>query len=114
MRTRLGLILLAVTFAYAAGWLRDAFLHDDPCLGARVRELDRVDYVDHWLPPRVDCRITRPDGTTLVDKGSSETFFALFALGLIVFAALIVHGARWLRALIVVVAGVVALGAIFL
>ena len=87
MRRRPALLVLAVPLAYAAAWLGSAFL-DDPCFLAGG-ERDRIDYLQRWLPPHVDCRITEPGGATRIEQGSAETFLALFGLALVLAAALI-------------------------
>ncbi len=81
MLRRLLPILVVVAVAYVVGWLGQGVLVDDPCIGLG-EERGSVDYVDRWVPPRTDCRVTGPDGSVQLDAGSAEIFLVLFVSAL--------------------------------
>ena len=93
---RLGVWLLVIALAYGVAWFSDAAL-GDPCAEAGG-ETDSDDYVQRWLPPRTDCRITGAGGATRVEKGSAEVSLTMFALTLVLAAALLARAALALRA----------------
>ena len=103
--------LLAIAFAYGVAWMSDAAL-GDPCLEAGS-ETDRVDYVQRWLPPRTDCRVTTRSGDSHVEKGSEEVSVTMFALTLVLAAALLSRIALALRAVTVLAACAAAFLVIF-
>jgi hypothetical protein len=88
---RLGVWLIVIAVAYGVAWSSDAAL-GDPCVEAGG-ETDSVDYVQRWLPPRTDCRGTTTGGGTHVEKGSAEVSITMFALTLVLAAALLARGA---------------------
>ena len=92
---RLGVWLIVIAFAYGVAWLSDAAL-GDPCVEAGG-ETDRVDYVQRWLPPRTDCRVTGQSGRTHTEKGSAEVSVTMFVLTLVLAAAVLARAALALR-----------------
>ena len=92
---RLGVWLLVIAFAYGVAWFSDVAL-GDPCVEAGG-ETDRVDYVQRWLPPRTDCRVTTAGGETYTENGSAEVSVTMFLLTLVLAAALLIPAALALR-----------------
>jgi hypothetical protein len=107
------LVVVVIGIAYGVGWMSDAILNDDPCLGTYLREGDQYDYVQRWFPARADCRVTTPAGSVRVEPGSSEVFLTTFALTLIVALALAATIRLVWRATVIVVACVAAVLVIF-
>lgn len=106
------LVLLAVVAAYAAGWTADAWLNDEACIGIG-RETDRIEYVVRRFPARTDCRVTSASGAVVIHRGSPEVFWAASIATLVSFLALLAAiGLAW-RAIVVVLACLVALAVIF-
>ena len=108
---RLGVWLLVTALAYGVAWLGDAAL-GDPCVEAGG-ETDSVDYVQRWLPPRTDCRVTSPGGGTHTEKGSAEVSVTMFLLTLVLAAALLARAALALRAAAALAACAVAFLVVF-
>jgi hypothetical protein len=104
--------LFAIVLAYGVAWMSDAAI-GDPCLEAG-RETDRLDYVQRWLPPRTDCRVTSRAGETRIEKGSSEVSLTMFALTLVLAAAVLSRVRIALRAGTALVACAAAVLVIFL
>ncbi len=113
MIRRVAIAALLIGVAYGVGWMSQAALGDDPCLPAGVRETDRYDYVDRWLPPRTDCRVTTSSGDTKTASGSSEVFLVMFTLTLVVIAALISGASVAARASMILATGAAAFLVIF-
>src|SRR5687767_11889085 len=112
MGRRLVLGVVAVVLAYGVGLLSAWMLNEDPC-GWVGQETDRIDFVDRWLPPRTDCRITTAGGESRLVEGSSEVFLAMFALTLVLAGALLSGVALLLRAAAVAAACAAAFLVIF-
>jgi hypothetical protein len=111
---RFVLVVVMVGVAYGVGWMSDAVLNDDPCVGTYGREIDTYDAVRRWFPARTDCRVTTPAGLVRVQRGSSEVFLAMFALTLVAGLALSARIRLTWRAAVVVVACVGAFLVIFI
>ena len=108
---RLGVWLLVIAVAYGVAWLGDAAL-GDPCVEAGG-ETDSVDYVQRWLPPRTDCRVTSPGGEERIEKGSAEVSVTMFLLTLVLAAALLARAALAPRAAAALLACAVAFLVVF-
>jgi hypothetical protein len=106
---RLGVWLLVVVVAYGVAWVSDIALNGDTC-AASGRETDREDLVQRWVPPHSDCRLTGRDGESRIVQGDAQVSLAMFALTLVLAAALLARGALALRAL----TALAACGAAFL
>src|SRR5688572_22748936 len=111
-RVVLAVVVLGV--AYAVGWMSDAVLAEDSCIGSYGREEDDHAVAYRWLPPRGDCVVTAPSGETRVDRGSSEVFWAMFGLTLVVALAFLATMALALRVAAVVAGCVAAFVVIFI
>jgi hypothetical protein len=109
---RLGVWLLLIVVAYGVALMSDIALNQDPC-GAFGQETDREDYVQRWLPPHTDCRLTSRDGGSRIVQGDTQVSLAMFALTLVLAAALLARGALALRALAALAACGVAFLVIF-
>jgi len=106
---RLGVWLLLIVVAYGVAFMGDITLNQDPC-GGFGHETDREDYVQRWIPPHTDCRLTSENGESRIVQGDVQVSLAMFALTLVLAGLLLARGAFALRAL----AALAACGTAFL
>ena len=106
---RKAVLVLALPFAYAMGWLADAMLNDDPCLNFMVETGPQVDFDDELWPARTNCVVAG----RRVETGDPTVFYAVFGFWLVV-AGLLLARMRWrVRIAGAVIAWVVSVYVIF-
>jgi hypothetical protein len=111
---RLVVVVVALVVAYGVGWVSDAALNDDPCIGAVGLETDSYEDVYRWFPVRTDCRVTTASGAVTVTNGSPRVFWAMFAATFVALIALLVSIKLVWKLSVVVVAAVAAFVVIFI
>jgi hypothetical protein len=109
----------AIPWAYAAGWLADVFLNDDPCLvapqeGDRLEEAGpQTQVLDERWPVRTNCRIPLQGGGYRFEQGDASAFYAVFGFWIVLAALVVAPGRLWAKATVGLAAFVLSVFVMF-
>ena len=106
-------LVVALAWAYAAGWAADAMLNDDGCAMYGEETGPQPEWESEFWPARLNCRVPEPGGGTRLVLGDASVFYSVFGFWMAVALLAMVPGRPWPRLLLGVLAFVGSIYGIF-